>query len=84
MSYSAFLLRGLISATSFTVVGTMCKIATVIINCLLWDKHASIEGLAALFLCIFAGLFYEQAPLRNTFEGTVLGPRQTIAPVVRD
>ena len=53
MSYSQFLLRGLISATSFTVVGTMCKIGTVIINCMIWDKHASMEGLIALFVCIF-------------------------------
>ena len=55
MSYSQFLLRGLISATSFTVVGTMCKIGTVIINCMIWDKHASMEGLIALFICIFSG-----------------------------
>ena len=65
MSYSQFLLRGLISATSFTVVGTMCKIGTVIINCMIWDKHASMEGLIALFVCIFSGLFYQQSPLRN-------------------
>ena len=48
MSYSAFLLRALVSATSFTVVGIMCKIATVIINCTIWDKHASFMGLTAL------------------------------------
>lgn len=65
MSYSQFLLRGLISATSFTVVGTMCKIATVVINCLIWDKHASFEGLVALFVCLFSGMAYQQAPLRN-------------------
>jgi hypothetical protein len=64
MSYSQFLLRGLISATSFTVVGTMCKIATVVINCLIWDKHASFEGLVALFVCLFSGMAYQQAPLR--------------------
>ena len=68
MSYSQFLLRGLISATSFTVVGTMCKIGTVIINCMIWDKHASMEGLVALFICIFAGLFYQQSPLRNPIQ----------------
>eukprot|EP00951_Prasinocladus_malaysianus_P036401 scaffold383029_cov43-Prasinocladus_malaysianus.AAC.1 len=28
MSYSAFLLRAMVSATTFTVVGIMCKIAT--------------------------------------------------------
>mmetsp|Transcript_31562 Transcript_31562/g.50640 ORF Transcript_31562/g.50640 Transcript_31562/m.50640 type:complete len:315 (-) Transcript_31562:263-1207(-) len=65
MSYSQFLLRGLISATSFTVVGTMCKIATVVINCFIWDKHASAEGLTALFVCLFSGMAYQQAPLRN-------------------
>lgn len=65
MSYSQFLLRGLISATSFTVVGTMCKIATVVINCLIWDKHASFEGLVALFVCLFSGMAYQQAPLRS-------------------
>ena len=68
MSYSQFLLRGLISATSFTVVGTMCKIGTVIINCMIWDKHASMDGLIALFICIFSGLFYQQSPLRNSIQ----------------
>ena len=68
MSYSAFLLRGLVSATTFTVVGTMCKIATVVINCLIWDKHASLRGLAALFVCLFAGVWYQQAPLRAASE----------------
>ncbi len=65
MSYSAFLLRSSVSATSFTVVGIMCKIATVIINLLIWDNHASTEGLAALFICLFAGVLYKQAPMRN-------------------
>ena len=70
MSYSAMQLRGMISATSFTVVGTMCKIATVVVNCLIWDKHASFGGLAALFICLFAGLGYEQSPLRTPQPAT--------------
>ena len=70
MSYSAFLLRGLISATSFTLVGTLCKIGTVVVNCLMWDKHASFEGIIALLVCIFCGLGYQQAPLRNTTGGS--------------
>ena len=68
MSYSSFLLRGLVTATSFTVVGTMCKIATVIINFLIWDKHASLHGIAALTCCILAGAAYEQSPLRTKNE----------------
>eukprot|EP00192_Tetraselmis_astigmatica_P013380 CAMPEP_0117674594 /NCGR_PEP_ID=MMETSP0804-20121206/15126_1 /TAXON_ID=1074897 /ORGANISM="Tetraselmis astigmatica, Strain CCMP880" /LENGTH=332 /DNA_ID=CAMNT_0005483483 /DNA_START=131 /DNA_END=1129 /DNA_ORIENTATION=- len=65
MSYSAFLLRAMVSATSFTVVGIMCKIATVIINCTIWDKHASMMGLIALAICLTAGSFYKQAPYRD-------------------
>jgi hypothetical protein len=34
----------LISATAFTVVGNACKIATVCINLLIWDKHANATG----------------------------------------
>jgi GDP-mannose transporter len=64
MSWASMNLRGLVSATTFTVTGTMCKIATVVVNCLMWDKHASTEGLAALFVCLFAGMGYQQAPLR--------------------
>jgi hypothetical protein len=41
-----------------------CKIATVVINCLIWDKHASFEGLVALFVCLFSGMAYQQAPMR--------------------
>uniref|UniRef100_A0A061R0U2 Drug metabolite transporter superfamily n=1 Tax=Tetraselmis sp. GSL018 TaxID=582737 RepID=A0A061R0U2_9CHLO len=65
MSYSAFLLRALVSATSFTVVGIMCKIATVVINCLIWDKHATPMGLVALSICLAAGSAYKQAPYRS-------------------
>merc|ERR1719238_1301747 len=41
MSYFAFLCRAAVSATSFTVVGNVCKILTVLINISIWDKHAS-------------------------------------------
>mmetsp|Transcript_47761 Transcript_47761/g.91320 ORF Transcript_47761/g.91320 Transcript_47761/m.91320 type:complete len:328 (-) Transcript_47761:646-1629(-) len=68
MSYSAFWLRSLVSATSFTVVGIVCKIATVVVNLLIWDKHASPAGLAALSVCLFAGSIYQQAPMRETVK----------------
>lgn len=66
MSYSAFWLRSLVSATSFTVVGIVCKIATVVVNLLIWDKHATPAGLGALAVCLFAGSIYQQAPLRES------------------
>lgn len=66
MSYSAFLLRAMVSATYFTVVGIMCKVLTVIFNVLLWDKHATPRGLAMLTICLAAGSMYQQADMRET------------------
>jgi len=68
MSFSSFQLRSILSATSFTVVGILCKIGTVVVNCLIWDKHATPMGLVALGICLFAGSVYQQAPLRKKPE----------------
>ena len=65
MSFSSLLLRRLVSATTFTVIGNMCKIATVVLNCLVWDKHATAQGLGALSICFLGGVTYQQAPLRS-------------------
>ena len=65
MSYFAFLARHAVSATSFTVLGNVCKVNTVIINLLIWDKHANLPGLIALSLCLVCAYFYRQAPLRS-------------------
>uniref|UniRef100_A0A061R5V7 Sugar phosphate transporter domain-containing protein n=1 Tax=Tetraselmis sp. GSL018 TaxID=582737 RepID=A0A061R5V7_9CHLO len=66
MSYTGFFCRTNVSATMFTVVGIICKVATIIINCMIWEKHASSVGLAFLSLCLVAGSFYQQAPMRDT------------------
>jgi GDP-mannose transporter len=55
----------MISATSFSLVGNLCKVITILANIMIWDKHAGIEGTAALLLCLAAGGFYQQAPLRS-------------------
>ena len=47
----------------------MNKMATVLINCLIWDKHASLLGLLSLFVCIAGGSLYKQAPLRKELDG---------------
>ena len=65
MSYFAFLCRAAISATSFTIVGNVCKVLTVLINVSIWDKHASPEGLGALLVCLVAAAAYQQSPLRR-------------------
>lgn len=46
-------------------VGILCKILTVVINYFIWDKHASMEGIACLMVCLGAGTLYQQAPKRS-------------------
>lgn len=72
MSYFAFLCRKLVSAAAFTVIGNCCKIATVVINLLIWDKHAEPQGLACLVFCLACAYFYQQAPLRKDIKAEPL------------
>ena len=65
MSYFAWLARSLVSATYFTVIGNSCKLLTIVINCSIWDKHASPFGIACLLFCLLCAFFYKQAPLRE-------------------
>jgi len=65
MSYFAFLCRAAVSATSFTVIGNVCKILTVLINISIWDRHASPLGIGCLFVCLAAAAIYQQAPMRK-------------------
>jgi solute carrier family 35 protein len=64
MSHAAYMLRRVVSATAMALVGIVCKVLTVIINFLIWDKHASLEGIGCLLVCVMAGAAYEQAPMR--------------------
>jgi GDP-mannose transporter len=68
MSYFAWLARSLVSATYFTVIGNSCKLLTIIINVMIWDKHASPFGIGCLLLCLVCAYFYKQAPLRTPKE----------------
>jgi GDP-mannose transporter len=65
MSYFAFLCRAAVSATSFTVVGNVCKVTSVLINIVIWDKHASPLGIGFLLACLVAAGAYQAAPLRT-------------------
>lgn len=65
MSISSFYLRSMVSATYFTLVGTICKILSVFINYFVWDNHATTTGLVCLSLCLVCASWYEQAPLRS-------------------
>mmetsp|Transcript_13554 Transcript_13554/g.19145 ORF Transcript_13554/g.19145 Transcript_13554/m.19145 type:complete len:312 (-) Transcript_13554:254-1189(-) len=68
MSYFAWSARSLLSATSFTIVGNVCKLLTIVINVMLWNKHASPIGIVCLLFCLAAAYFYKQAPMRREFS----------------
>ncbi|KAG5177489.1 hypothetical protein JKP88DRAFT_332652 [Tribonema minus] len=64
ISYCGWWCRGRVSATTFTLVGVINKVLTVLLNVVIWDKHASPVGLAFLLLCLGGGALYKQAPMR--------------------
>jgi drug/metabolite transporter (DMT)-like permease len=66
ISYTGFHLRAMVTATSFTVVGVVNKIATTALNFFVWDQHADILGIVSLLFCILGGAFYQQASPRKS------------------
>ena len=64
IGFSSWWARSLLSATTFTVIGTVNKILTVLLNVALWNKHASALGTFFLLVCIAGGSAYQQAPMR--------------------
>merc|ERR1712203_399308 len=73
ISYAGFNLRKQVSATSFTVVGVVCKIFTVLINDMIWTKHSNAVGHAGLGLCIAAGFMYERVKAEQRAVSTRAG-----------
>lgn len=64
MSHAGYLMRSNVSATAGVVVGVVCKIGSVLINLLIWDKHGSPIQLCFLALGLAGGSLFRQAPLR--------------------
>jgi drug/metabolite transporter (DMT)-like permease len=60
ISFFGFSCRRTISATGFTVLGVVNKLLTVLINLLIWNKHASAIGTVGLLICISGGVLYQQ------------------------
>lgn len=65
IGFSGWWCRSLVSATSFTVIGILNKLLTVLLNIAVWDNHASWLGTLCLLGCLAGGSFYQQAPLRE-------------------
>jgi hypothetical protein len=55
-----------LSATSYSLVGVLNKFLTILLNVFLFEKHSSPFGLFSVCICLLAGIFYQQAPLRPT------------------
>lgn len=63
MSFYSFTLRRVVSATAFTIIGNTCKLITIIVNYFIWEKHASLEAIGALLMCIGFSSYYQQADM---------------------
>jgi len=65
IGYTGWLMRGMVSATSFTLIGVVNKFLTVLLNVLVWDKHSTPLGIFSCCMCLLAGVFYQQSPRRD-------------------
>ena len=65
IGYSGWYCRDKVSAASYTLIGVMNKCLTVLVNLIIWDNHASTEGILSLALCLVGGVFYRQAPMKK-------------------
>jgi len=65
ISWSGWNCRDKTSATTYTLLGVGCKLISVMLNIMIWDKHATPMGVAWLSLCLFCSAFYRQSPLRS-------------------
>ena len=74
ISYFAFACRSQVSATTFSVVGNACKLLTILLNYLIWEHHASVEGIAALCVCLLASFAYKEAPKRSAVAESEFAP----------
>ncbi|KAK8597851.1 hypothetical protein V6N13_095247 [Hibiscus sabdariffa] len=76
ISFFGFAARRAISATAFTVTGVVNKFLTVVINVLIWDKHATPFGLVCLLFTLAGGVLYQQSVTGPPRESTV--SKQTV------
>ncbi|KAL3843519.1 hypothetical protein ACJIZ3_000922 [Penstemon smallii] len=70
ISFFGFAARKAVSATAFTVTGVVNKFLTVVINVLIWDKHATPFGLVCLIFTIAGGVLYQQSVTGSVGNGT--------------
>ena len=64
LSYLGWQMRTIMSATSFTVVGVLNKVFTVLLNGMYWPDHAVWSSTIGLMLSLVGGSFYQQSTMR--------------------
>jgi len=79
ISFTGFRFRALVSATTFTVVGVMNKVLTILASITLLSNASgatSPAAVVALLTCIGGGTMYRQSPLRTLGPALVAGATQ--------
>ena len=61
LSYLGWKMRTMMSATSFTVVGVLNKVLTIVLNGMYWPDHAMWWSTLGLLVSLGGGSFYQQA-----------------------
>mmetsp|Transcript_27477 Transcript_27477/g.67828 ORF Transcript_27477/g.67828 Transcript_27477/m.67828 type:complete len:337 (-) Transcript_27477:1022-2032(-) len=65
ISFLGFLVLENVSATTFNVMGNSNKILTLVVNGLLWDKHASLQANMCLLVSLVGAALYAEARRRQ-------------------
>jgi len=64
ISYSGWKCRSVITATTFTLVGVLNKMATITFTIIVWPSDFSVLKTLSLLACVGFGLLYVDAPKR--------------------
>merc|ERR1712151_136572 len=63
IGYTSWWVRSQVSATSYTLIGVLCKVVTVFLNVCIWENHANWLGIGSLGLSLVGGLSYNLSDL---------------------
>lgn len=61
LSYLGWQMRAMMSAASFTVVGVLNKVLTILLNTMMWEDHATWSSTIGLLVSLIGGSFYQQS-----------------------
>jgi drug/metabolite transporter (DMT)-like permease len=77
ISYSGWKCRSVITATTFTLVGVLNKMATIMFTIIVWPSDFSLLKTVSLLACVGFGLLYVDAPKKPAKDGSSPAPRTT-------